>query len=120
MTDLDSLPFSDRVIFDYQRALDQDHRADFMAGRGCPFNCSYCINKFEQKLAPGSYVHYRSVANVPTEIKMVLEQYNGIESICFQDDTFALKKTWLTEFCQRYKHEIRLPFACNLRINSVN
>jgi len=118
--DLNSLPFPDREIFDYQQSLDQDHRADFMAGRGCPFRCSYCINNRLLDLAPGKPVRLRSVDNVLSEIKEVLEHYSGIESICFQDDTFALRKIWLAEFCQKYKNEIHLPFVCNLRINSTD
>ncbi len=120
LEDLDSLPFSDRELFDYQKALDQDHRADFMAGRGCPFRCTYCINNQLYSIADGNYVRWRSVDNVLAEIKQVLNDYNRIESICFQDDTFALKKSWLEEFCNRYQQEIGLPFVCNLRVGSVN
>jgi len=120
LEDLDSLPFSDREIFDYQKALDQDHRADFMAGRGCPFRCTYCINNQLYAIADGPYVRWRSVDNVLAEIKQVLNNYKRIESICFQDDTFALKKSWLEEFCSRYEKEIGLPFVCNLRVGSVN
>jgi anaerobic magnesium-protoporphyrin IX monomethyl ester cyclase len=114
--DLDSYPFSDRELFNYQRSLNEDHRADFLVGRGCPFCCTYCINNRLHKLAPGRYVRLRSVKNAIDEIKEVTSQYNAIESICFQDDTFALKKSWLSEFCLAYKREIDLPFACNLRV----
>ena len=118
--DLDSYPFSDRELFDYQRSLDIDHRADFLAGRGCPFRCTYCINNRLHELAPGRYVRLRSVINVLEEVKAVLSEYDGIESVCFQDDTFALKKSWLSEFCLAYKREIGLPFVCNLRVGIVD
>ncbi|MBN1479605.1 radical SAM protein [candidate division KSB1 bacterium] len=117
---LDDLPFPDRQLFNYQNALNQDHRADFMVGRGCPYRCTYCINNQLINIAPGRYVRLRSVPNVLAEIKEVLTNYEGIESICFQDDTFALKMSWLEEFCQRYKNEIGLPFVCNLRADRAD
>jgi anaerobic magnesium-protoporphyrin IX monomethyl ester cyclase len=120
LADLDSLPFSDREIFDYQQAMDQDHRADFMAGRGCPFHCAYCINNHLHQSTSGSYVRWRSVDNVLVEIKQVLNTYHGIESICFQDDTFTLKKKYLEEFCSSFKKEVGLPFVCNLRVGAVS
>ncbi len=118
--DLDALPFSDRSLFDYQRVLDKDHRADFMAGRGCPFRCSYCINSQLLNLAPGRFVRWRSQEHLIAEIKAVLSAYNGIESICFQDDTFALNANWLNKFTAMYTREIGLPFACNLRVGSFD
>lgn len=120
LEDLDQLPFPDRELFDYQNSLNQDHRADFMVGRGCPYRCTYCINNQMINLAPGRYVRLRSVSNILTEIKLVLHNYQNIESICFQDDTFALKRGWLVEFCDRYKREIGLPFVCNLRADRTD
>lgn len=117
---LDDLPFSDRQLFNYQNALNQDHRADFMVGRGCPYRCTYCINNQLINIAPGRYVRLRSVSNVLEEIKEVLADYEHIESICFQDDTFAFKLSWLEEFCRRYKNEIGLPFVCNLRADRAD
>ena len=118
--DLDTLPFSDRTVFDYQKSLDQDHRADFMAGRGCPFHCTYCANDGLRNLAEGRYVRWHSPEYIIEEIKRVISDYTGVESICFQDDTFALKKSWLQEFVSLYKLQIGMPFICNLRIGAVN
>lgn len=117
---LDDLPFADRELFHYQHVLDQDHRADFMVGRGCPYRCSYCINNKLIDGASGPYVRLRAVTNVLQEIKDVLTHYNGIESICFQDDTFAIRKKWLAEFCDHYKQEIALPFVCNIRADRAD
>ena len=117
---LDDLPFVDRELFHYQHALDQDHRADFMVGRGCPYRCTYCINNQLIDGASGHYVRLRTVTNVLQEISEVLTRYNGIESICFQDDTFAIRKKWLAEFCDHYKREIALPFVCNIRADRAD
>ncbi|MBN1542072.1 radical SAM protein [candidate division KSB1 bacterium] len=119
LQDLDALPFSDRELFDYQKSLDVDHRADFIAGRGCPYRCSYCVNNWLHGLAPGRYVRLRSPDNLVQEVHAVLNRYNGIESVCFQDDTFTFNKHWVTEFCELYRRQIGLPFVCNIRAETA-
>ena len=43
---LDSLPFADREIFNYQKYIDSNRGlATFISSKGCPFQCTYCINK---------------------------------------------------------------------------
>lgn len=120
LQDLDQLPFPDRELFDYQKALDQDHRADFMVGRGCAYRCTYCVNNQLLHIASGRFVRLRSVENVLQEIKNVLNDYQGIDSICFQDDTFALRQNWTEEFCRAYKKQIGLPYVCNLRADRID
>jgi len=119
---LDSLPFADRELFDYQKLLNIDHRADFTAGRGCPYQCSYCINHQLIKLYKdkGKYIRIRSVDNVFDEISQVLNKYKNIESICFQDDTFTINKKWLKEFCEKYPKKFKLPLICNTRANLID
>lgn len=122
--DLDSLPFPDRSIFDYQSILDLNYQdgAEFMVGRGCPFHCAFCINKKLQDLYrdKGPFVRFRSVDNVIAEIKAVTRDYTNIRKITFQDDILGLNKTWLAEFSARYGREIRIPFRCNIRADGVN
>lgn len=122
--DLDSLPFPDRSIFDYQSLLDLNYQdgAEFMVGRGCPFHCAFCINQKLQDLYrdKGPFVRFRSVDNVIAEIKAVTRDYTNIRKITFQDDILGLNKTWLAEFSAHYGREIRIPFRCNIRADGVN
>ena len=124
ISDLDLLPFPDRALFDYQQIIDAnyDDGAEFMVGRGCPFLCSFCINKSLQDLyrGKGTFVRYRSVDNVIAEIKEVTTTYRHISKITFQDDIVALNRKWLAEFAARYAAEIGIPFRCNLRADNVN
>src|SRR4030043_380588 len=54
ITDLDSLPFSDRDIFDYQKVVDSEFgRASFMLSRGCPYSCTYCASPAMGRLQEG-------------------------------------------------------------------
>lgn len=120
---LDSLPFPDREIFDYSRYLEWNHgTATFLSTRGCPFNCSYCINHFLIKMhaGKGKYVRFRSIESLFQEIKHVLKKYKKISNIEFYDDTFTLDEKRVEEFCRRYRKEIGIPFNINARVNAVN
>lgn len=122
--DLDKLPFPDRDLFDYKKYLEWNHgTATFISTRGCPFNCSYCINNFLTKMArgKGKYVRFRSIDNLFKEIKEVLKKYkDDVKNIEFYDDTFTLDEKRIKEFCDKYPKEINLPFNINARVNAVN
>ena len=45
LPDLESLPFKDYDIFDFQKIIDAKNGwVGLMASRGCPFTCTYCFN----------------------------------------------------------------------------
>lgn len=123
---LDSLPFPDRDLFGNYIGKD-DLIVEFMASRGCPFQCSYCINKVLQGYyGLKGFVRYRSVDNILKEIKEVLVKYKQGHSgrlpkmLTFHDDTFTLNKKWLEEFSKKYSNEIRAPYAVNGRVETLN
>lgn len=92
-----------------------------MAGRGCPYPCSYCFNKkvIDMYKGKGSYVRYKRPDKLINEILEVKSKY-PMKWVQFNDDTFALSKIWLEEFLTMYKEKIGLPFLCNLRPNLVD
>ena len=110
INNLDDLPFPDRELFDYQQIVNDnyDDGAEFMVGRGCPFLCSFCINKSLQDLyrGKGPFVRYRTVDHVVAEIRQVVATYSNIAKITFQDDILALNKKWLAEFSEKYALEM--------------
>jgi radical SAM superfamily enzyme YgiQ (UPF0313 family) len=116
--DLDSLPFPDKELFWKEGVFTK--RAYVTTSRGCPFNCSYCYNHFAQKLYrnKGPYVRRRSVGNVIEELKLYRRKFR-INSVHFQDDTFAMSVEWMREFAERYPSEIGLPFYCLVRPTSI-
>jgi radical SAM superfamily enzyme YgiQ (UPF0313 family) len=115
---LDSLPFGDRDIFDYQSIIDSDYdRGIFMLSRGCPFNCTYCGSPAMGKLQEGKYVRFRSVDNGIAEIKQVISKYK-VKSLFFADDVFTIDKQYVEEFSKKYKKEIGLPFEVTTRVES--
>jgi len=118
--DLDELPYPDRDISRHQTR--SSSRLDFMAGRGCPFDCSYCFNRKYRELFPkgSNYCRTRSVSNLINEISEVAKDYPDIKRINFHDDTFNLRKTWLKDFCAQYASSINIPFECSIEANLVD
>ena len=115
---LDDLPFPDRDLLSPIHHLSQADTRYFMAGRGCPYNCSFCFNQAARKLASGKYIRWRSINNLFQEIRKVREEH-PFRIVNFQDDTFILNRAWLETFAHRYPREIGLPFFCHVRANLV-
>ncbi len=119
--DLDSLPFPDRdLVYERDPMAARSKIKHFLAGRGCPYNCTYCFNHALGELyrGKGKRFRLRSVDNVLEEVQWVRERY-PLEFVVFVDDTFVLSKDWLADFAQKYPKRIGLPFFCNTRANLV-
>jgi radical SAM superfamily enzyme YgiQ (UPF0313 family) len=117
---LDSLPFPDRELFDYQKIIDSDfNTALFMFSRGCPYDCTFCSNHALRMKQPGRYVRFRSVESALEEIRRVTARYR-IQILYFNDDCFTAQKSFLDEFCARYPREFHLPFDINARPETLN
>lgn len=119
--DLDALPFPARDLADNADPFfASSGMKRVMAGRGCPYDCTYCFNRSLKELTRGKgpYVRLRSVGNVIAEVKTL--RAGGARTINFVDDTFGLKKGWALEFLGRYAREIGLPFIVNLRPERVD
>ena len=116
--ELDLLPNPTRK-FDSEISISRV--GDIMAGRGCPYNCTYCCNHSIKKIYPNGdpYVRYRSVKNVLAEIDDLIRNYH-VQSLDFHDDTFTLNRKWLTEFCFEYQRRFKIPFVCNGRPETLN
>lgn len=120
MEDLDSLPFPDRELFDYQPIVDSDfHTALFMFSRGCPYDCTFCSNHALRTRQAGKYVRFRSVASCLKEIREVTGRY-AVRALYFNDDCFTARRDFVDEFCARYSQECALPFAVNARPETLN
>lgn len=105
--DLDAIPWVDRELFDYKREMEcffapgqELPSITMMAGRGCPFKCSYC--QPAENAVFGKPFRIRSPENVVAELKFLKEKYR-YKSITFWDDTFTISKPWVMKFCDLYE-----------------
>lgn len=118
---LDELPYPDRKIYYKYKFLRELNLKNFISGRGCPYNCTFCFNHALKQIYnnKGTYIRKRSVDNLIKEILEVKEKY-GMNHITFSDDTFILNRTWLRQFLLEYKKRVNLPFSCNIRANLID
>jgi anaerobic magnesium-protoporphyrin IX monomethyl ester cyclase len=122
IANLDALPFADRELFDFDQILaNNDGWVDMMAGRGCPYGCSYCCNPSlrERFRGLGQYVRFRSVENVLSEIRFLASRY-VVKTLNFQDDVFTLDRDWTLQFCEAYRRQFSFPFWINTRVERIN
>jgi radical SAM superfamily enzyme YgiQ (UPF0313 family) len=111
---LDLLPFPDRDLFGF------DDREQFMAGRGCPYTCTYCINHKLIKLYYGQkIVRYRSIENIFKEIRDI-DKKRRIKNVSFMDETFTVNKKRVIDFCRAYKKRTGIPFSVQTRANTID
>jgi len=82
--------------------------AQIVSSRGCPFKCSFC-SSFK---VLGRKVRYRSIDNIITEIKLLINNY-GVKSFEFVDDNFLTDKKFTRELCQRMIDEkFNIEWSC--------
>lgn len=85
-----------------------------MSSFGCPFSCNFCCNNALRMLykGKGRYLRRRSVGRVIGELRRAKGIFPDLNVIDIVDDVFTFDKNWLTEFAQKYKDEINIPFSC--------
>jgi radical SAM superfamily enzyme YgiQ (UPF0313 family) len=116
--DLDALPFPDHSFILKFPHLRDSPIAYLMAGRGCPYNCTFCFNHVAIDLQAGRYTRYRSPENVIGECLELRDRY-GKRYMAFQDDTFSLNFRYLEKFLPLYKEKVGLPYLAHLRADNL-
>ena len=112
ISSLDTLPTADKSLFEKYGALTS--QLNIMTTRGCPFECTFCVNSFRNSLYTGEvYLRQRSVKNVIDGITELLKVHK-FKSIRFHDDVFAFNVKWLRDFRDSYSKHVNLPFHCNV------
>lgn len=128
LVDVDDLPFEDFTLFEEKRFFRPMQGKVYRmipvtVDRGCPFQCSFCAAPLNRKIYldanQGGYVRNRSVANILAELKYQMKTHKA-DYIYFNSETFfARKDKDLEEFAEIYTKEIRLPFWCQTRIETI-
>ncbi|MBU1034430.1 radical SAM protein, partial [Patescibacteria group bacterium] len=125
-TDLDNLPFMDRDLIYANTAFRTRYKRTMMAGRGCPFRCTYCFehawNSMYAEANGGRVLQRHSVARLCAELKELKERWDT-RYIKFYDDVFPVfdrtDDAWLEEFAEVYPREVGLPFHVLVRAELV-
>ena len=110
INNLDSIPFYDRSLVnyeDYHKYIGHagvKHSVAVQATRGCPYRCFYC-DVYKTTLH-----HFRrSVDNIFEEVKMLADL--GVKRIEFIDDIFNVKAKDFKDFFKLVlKHKLKLNF----------
>lgn len=114
---LDELPFSNYRIYDRKVVLNYP---GIIFTRGCPYNCSYCCNHIYRKIyaLKGSNMRFMSPRRAVLFAKTYKEAIQP-DHLEIDDDTFTKNPKWLRKFLDEYKEEVKLPFNCNARPETI-
>ena len=119
LDDLDQLP---PVAPVYKRHLDFRHYFNpnakppmltLATSRGCPFRCSFCLHP---QTLTGRTARYRSIEAVLDEVAWSLDNFPGLRTIFFEDDTLTADKARCLEFCAAIgRRGLRFEWSANSR-----
>jgi hypothetical protein len=118
---LDDLPYLDRELVYEKTRLKEFGMRSLMAGRGCPFPCTYCFNAKYNAMykGKGKMLNRYSVDRLLAEIEDMVRRH-PTQFIKFYDDVFVFRTDdWLIEFADKYPKAIALPFHCLVRCDLV-
>lgn len=117
--DLDAIPFVSSV---YKRHLNYKNYfyshsrypiVTTITGRGCPYQCIYCV--YPQTFN-GRMLRYRSIGNVVDEIEFILKEFPEVKEVMFEDDTLTLDKKRCFEFAEEIlRRNIKFEWSANSR-----
>ena len=116
---LDEIPFVSSI---YKRFLQIDKyfnpnslfpMVTITTTRGCPHRCTFCV--YPQTMM-GHKVRSRSVNNVVDEIEYIIDNFDGVKAIFFEDDTFPANQKRCVAICQEIiRRKIKISWTANAR-----
>ncbi|MHA1732145.1 MAG: B12-binding domain-containing radical SAM protein [Promethearchaeota archaeon] len=124
--DLDSLPFIDWTLFEVDKyKIVNPYEISILASRGCPFNCTYCINPVLRGLQEGKYVRFRKPEKIIRELVWQVKKLGdpSLRYFYFWDDMFNLNSKFIEEFCRLFvekKFHEHFSWSCSSRVDTVS
>lgn len=93
-----------------------DEEMLMMAGRGCVYLCSFCVNSLliPMNRGNGQFVRIRSPEHILEEIDYRRARCKRAVQISFNDEVFGVFDDWVEDFSKKYKAHCDLPFECEL------
>ena len=109
--DIDTIPQPPRYLLSQENFYYRV--ASVIINRGCPNACSFCSR---QKLFPKTRI--RSLDSILSEIRDIIS-YQTYNYINFYDN-INIEKTFFQNFCRLFiDNEIKIPWGCELRVDSI-
>jgi len=113
--DLDELPLPARHLFPLSRYHALDVHASIIAGRGCPFNCIFCVGS---KMG-GRRARYRNPKLVVDDIEQALAC--GFKEVNFEDDLLTLNHRHVYAICDEITARgLKFNWSVFSRADTVN
>jgi radical SAM superfamily enzyme YgiQ (UPF0313 family) len=115
ITDLDALPLPARHLFPLSKYLALGCHCSLVAGRGCPFNCVFCVGS---KMG-GRRARYRDPRLIADEVETAIGY--GFTEINFEDDLLTLNHDHVRTFCDEIlSRGLRFNWSAFSRADTVN
>ncbi len=94
----------------------QETLLQVISSRGCPLQCSFCLNSVVHARLAGKGPVYRrkSAPALIAEIVRLRRLLPQADTVFFADDLFALDRDYVKEFCAGYRTAIGLPFMMDV------
>lgn len=121
--DLDELPFPAWHHLDIMKYFDGGKLypyMDMISGRGCPFECIFCL---WPQVMHGRKYRFRSPKNVVDEMQYDIENWPKMKNgeIFFEDDTFTVNKKRAIEICDEIiARGLEVTWSVNARSNTAD
>ncbi|MCZ7401440.1 MAG: radical SAM protein [Candidatus Methanoperedens sp.] len=129
LVDLDKIPYNDFSMFEEKRFFRPMQGKVFRMvpveiDRGCPYSCQFCaaphLRALYKKETGCNYYRMKSLDRIIDEMKYYIDRYKA-EYIFFNSETFlAMPDAKFDEFARRYIEEIKIPFWCQSRIETIS
>lgn len=120
ITDLSSIPPPDRSLYLKYPIIHKNPSKHFMAGRGCPYRCTFCYNDSLKRIYSGArFLRTRDKGHLLEEL-IYVKGHSRLETVVFDDDVFTSQRRWLKGFLEDYKRRVGIPYICNVRVEGVD
>ena len=122
LCDLDTLPYWDdrlcAIHFEHPES-DWSSPTYFMpidAGRGCPYNCTFCCTSHFWRRT----YRLKSPERIVADIRHYHEKY-GIRTFWFSHDAFTINRKLVAQVCDKILDEgLDIKWRCSSRIDCIN
>lgn len=116
---MDEIPWASLIYKDFLTIENYSYGAQLhpeitiVGGRGCPFQCTYCV--FPQTIT-GQRYRARSVKDVVDEMEFIVKTWPHNKEIMFEDDTMTLEKDRMREISEEIlRRGLKVTWSGNAR-----